>query len=232
MAEIGCISDHDLKGFLLGELPDHLAADVAGHLELCPACDERARRWDDLADDAIEALRGAAPTLAGDGTVAAETDPTASAPLEPSSPPGFTLLAELGRGAGGVVYQARQHQPERVVALKCLRDDPGAEHRARFLAEADAIARLRHPHIVQVHAVGEHRGQPFLCLEYLDGGTLAAKIHGEPQPPRKRAFRSSVTLLPLFEGTHVWEQPDPPPRAVERRWDELRHMCVCTLGKG
>jgi WD40 repeat protein/anti-sigma factor RsiW len=191
MAEIGCVSDHDLKAFVLGELPERLAAAVARHLELCPGCDERARRWDDLADGAIQALRGAAatPTLPHNHSADPETDPSAAAPAEPSDLPGFTLLAELGRGAGGVVYQARQHQPERVVALKCLRDgpEPGVEQRARFLAEADAIARLHHPHIVQVHAVGEHRGQPFLCLEYLDGGSLAAKIHGEPQQPREAA---------------------------------------------
>jgi anti-sigma factor RsiW len=207
MAEIGCVSDHDLKAFVLGELPERLAAAVARHLELCPACDERTRRWDDLADGAIQALRGAAPplTLAHDRTADLGTDSSVAAPGDPPSPPGFTLLAELGRGAGGVVYQARQHHPDRLVALKCLRDgpDPGVEHRARFLAEADAIARLRHPHIVQVHAVGEHQGQPFLCLEYLDGGTLAKKINGQPQPPREAA-----RLLAALAGAvqHAHEQ--------------------------
>jgi WD40 repeat protein len=207
MAESGCVSDHDLKAFVLGELPERLAETVARHLELCPGCDARARRWDDVADGAIQALRGAAPppTLAHDRTADPPTDPGAAAAVEPSSPPGFTLLTELGRGAGGVVYRARQQQPERVVALKCLRDgpNPGAEQRARFLAEADAIARLHHPHIVQVHAVGEHHGQPFLCLEYLAGGTLAGKIHGEPQPPREAA-----RLLILLAGAvqHAHEQ--------------------------
>jgi WD40 repeat protein/tetratricopeptide (TPR) repeat protein len=203
MAELGCISDRDLKAFVLGELPERLAAAVAGHLERCPGCDARARRWDEVADDAIQALRGLAPTLPHDRTAAPETDPSAAASPEPPSPPGFTLLAELGRGAGGVVYQARQHHPERVVALKCLRDgpDPGVEQRARFLAEADAIARLRHPHIVQVYAVGEHHGQPFLCLEYLDGGSLAQKIHGEPQPPRAAA-RLLVLLANAVQHAH------------------------------
>jgi WD40 repeat protein len=207
MAELGCVSDQDLKAFVLGELPERLAAAVARHLELCPVCDERARRWDDLADGAIQALRGAAPppTLAHDRPADPGTDSSTAGSPEPPSPPGFTLLAELGRGAVGVVYQARQHQPERVVALKCLRDgpDPGVEQRARFLAEADAIARLHHPHIVQVHAVGEHRGQPFLCLEYLDGGTLAKKINGQPQPPR-----AAARLLAVLAGAvqHAHEQ--------------------------
>src|SRR5262249_31912753 len=123
---------------------------------------------------------------------AADTgEPTtpADSPQAMSSPEGYTLLAELGRGATGVVYKARQHHPERIVALKCLLGGSHAatEHRARFLAEADAIARLDHPHIVRVHAVGEQHGQLFLCLEYLDGGTLRAKIDGQPRPPREAA---------------------------------------------
>ncbi len=61
MAETGCISDHDLKAFVLGELPERLAGAVARHLELCPACDARARHRDNLTDDAIVAARGAAP---------------------------------------------------------------------------------------------------------------------------------------------------------------------------
>jgi WD40 repeat protein/tRNA A-37 threonylcarbamoyl transferase component Bud32 len=191
MAGRGCISDQDLRFFLLGELPEHLADAVARHLELCPDCEARAGRLDDLSDTAIGALRQGAPTRTVDsgaapGQGAPDTDfSLAGVP----DPPGFTLLEELGRGAFGVVYKARQHYPERVVALKCLLDEGrrGPEHRARFLAEADAIARLSHPHIVQVHTVGEHQGQPFLCLEYLDGGTLGQKVGGRPQPPREAA---------------------------------------------
>src|SRR5262249_42677471 len=62
-----------------------------------------------------------------------------------------------------------------------------AEQRTRFLAEANVIARLDHPNIVRVHAVGECEGQPFLCLEYLDGGHLGRKIAGQPQAPRQAA---------------------------------------------
>src|SRR6516162_6863432 len=108
MAEIGCVSDHDLRAFVLGELPERLAAAVARHLELCPACEARARGWDAVADNAIRALRGGAPpTLPADSTATHGTDPSVAASPEPLELPGFTLLAELGRGAGGVVYQAR-----------------------------------------------------------------------------------------------------------------------------
>jgi WD40 repeat protein/tRNA A-37 threonylcarbamoyl transferase component Bud32 len=211
MAEMGCIPEADLKAFVLGELPPRLADAVARHLVACPACEERAGRWDNLSDAAIQALRQAAPhrkAATHPLSPGATPDPAAEEAVSPvresSTPPGFTLLEELGRGGAGVVYKARQHQPERVVALKCLLDEGpgGAEHRARFLAEADAIARLNHPHIVQVHAVGEHRGQPFLCLEYLDGGHLGQKIGGRPQPPREAA-RLLALLADAVQHAHA-----------------------------
>jgi tetratricopeptide (TPR) repeat protein len=195
MAGIGCTSDQDLKAFLVGELPERLAVLVARHLELCPDCEERARRWDNLPDTAVQALRrreqdpkrgSLTDTLASTGRPDTEAAPQPL--LKTSSPEGYTLLDELGRGATGVVFRARQHCPERVVALKFFSAGVhAAEQRARFLAEANIIARLDHPNIVRVHAVGEYQGQPFLCLELLDGGHLGKKIDGRPQPPRQAA---------------------------------------------
>ena len=196
MAKSGCFSEADLRAFTLGELPEHLADTVARHLESCPDCEKQVSRLDDLSDPAIQALRGANrgradPTLLApdSGTLVVGLKQTVSTLSTPLSQTGFTILEELGRGGVGVVYRAQQHGPERVVALKCLLAGAYSrvEERARFLAEADAIARLSHPHIVQVYAVGEHEGQPFLCLEYLIGGNLAAKLGGRPQPPQEVA---------------------------------------------
>jgi serine/threonine protein kinase len=94
--------------------------------------------------------------------------------------PGYEVLEELGRGGMGVVYKARQTSLNRVVALKMvlggLSADPG--QRQRLHGEAEAVARLQHPNIVQIFEVGEHNGLPFFSLEFCPGGSLADKLAG------------------------------------------------------
>ncbi len=92
--------------------------------------------------------------------------------------PGYEILGELGRGGMGVVYRARQTGLNRVVALKMVLggDHAGPGEVARFLAEAEVVAAVRHPHVVQVFEFGEAGGRPFFAMEYLDGGTLAGAI--------------------------------------------------------
>jgi serine/threonine protein kinase len=103
--------------------------------------------------------------------------------------PGYVLLGELGRGGMGVVYKARQTRLDRLVALKMIRAGPlaGAQEVARFLTEANAVARLQHPHIVQIYEVGEHDSLPYLALEFVNGPTLAQRVSGMPQPGRAAA---------------------------------------------
>jgi WD40 repeat protein len=89
----------------------------------------------------------------------------------------------------GVVYLAWQTGLSRLVALKMVLAGAhaGPEERARFHTEAEAAARLVHPHIVQIYEIGEAHGQPFLAMEYVEGGSLAAWLNGQPQPARAAA---------------------------------------------
>jgi serine/threonine-protein kinase len=103
--------------------------------------------------------------------------------------PGYEVIGELGRGAMGVVYKARQVKADRLVALKLML---GAEHadrtaRERFDREAQAAARLQHPNIIQIFEVGELDGMPYFTLEFVAGGTLAAKVARDLLPPREAA---------------------------------------------
>ncbi len=95
---------------------------------------------------------------------------------------GYDVLEKLGQGGMGVVYKARHVQLKRLVAVKMLlHGDFASEHQmARFLVEGEALARLKHPHIVQVFEAGEQDGRPFLALEYVGGGTLRERLYQGP----------------------------------------------------
>jgi WD40 repeat protein len=103
--------------------------------------------------------------------------------------PGHTVLEVIGRGGQGYVYRARQARPNRLVALKVIGDVAAAGPAAvrRFLAESETVARLQHPHIVHVYEAGEHRGTPYFTMELVEGGSLARRTRGVPQPARAAA---------------------------------------------
>jgi len=117
--------------------------------------------------------------------------------------PGYAMLGKLGAGGMGVVYKARHLKLGRVVALKMILAGGHAreEELARFRTEAEAIARLQHPNIVQVHEVGEHDGLPFFSLEFCPGGSLDRKLGGTPLPPREAA-RLVETLARAMHAAH------------------------------
>ncbi|MFO0845489.1 MAG: protein kinase [Gemmataceae bacterium] len=121
----------------------------------------------------------------------------------PQAPPGYELHSELGRGGVGVVYKAKQLGLKRLVALKMLLTGAhaSAEDRRRFRREAETIARLAHPNIVQVYEIGEHEGRAFLALEFLDGGTLADRLREQPMPT-PRAAELARTLAVAVEAAH------------------------------
>jgi serine/threonine-protein kinase len=116
---------------------------------------------------------------------------------------GYEVLSVLGRGAMGVVYKARQRGLKRVVALKMILSGGHASERemVRFRTEAEAVAQLQHPNIVQIYEVGEENGLPFFSLEFVEGDSLAGKINGTPQPP-KEAARISHLLAGAMQAAH------------------------------
>lgn len=124
----------------------------------------------------VEALAGSPASSDGDASHAAARGAT-SAALPTDLIPGYELLAELGRGGMGVVYRARDTRLNREVALKMiLRADTNRVAVARFWAEAEVTAAVKHPHVVQVFELGEHDGRPFMAMELVSGGSLSDRI--------------------------------------------------------
>ncbi len=186
-----CPTRDDLAGLLDGRLGDPDRAAVEGHVERCARCQDRLDELtrppdfrpaanppaDASEDELIRRLVGRLPT----------EFPTAGAngrPADPSALPaivGYDIGGVVGRGGAGVVYRARQARLGRDVALKMLAAGT-ADDLARFHREAEAVAQLQHPNIVQVYEVGEVDGRPFLVMEFVPGGSLAARLAGAPQP--------------------------------------------------
>jgi tetratricopeptide (TPR) repeat protein len=116
--------------------------------------------------------------LGSRGPLSAAAPSTTGATGDSAVIPGYTVTGELGRGGMGVVYHARQAGLNRPVALKMLLGDgPGGEAELiRFIAEAEAVAAVKHPHVVQVYGYGENGGRPFMALEFCPGGSLAQRL--------------------------------------------------------
>jgi hypothetical protein len=140
-----------------------------------------------------------------------------------ANPKNFDVLAQIARGTSGIVYNAWQKSPPRVVALKAfpalaLGSD---EQLARFRREAAAAARLIHPNIVHLYTVSEWEEIPYLVMECVDGGTLSDKWAGVAQPPTEVAS-VVLTLARAVEYAHQ--------RGVVHR--DLRPRNVLLTGSG
>jgi serine/threonine-protein kinase len=102
---------------------------------------------------------------------------------------GYDVEAVVGRGGMGIVYRARHRRLNRPVALKMILAGAYAspQDRARFQREAEAVAALRHPNVVQVYDSGEAGGRPYFTMEFVEGGTLAEKLARTPLAARPAA---------------------------------------------
>ncbi len=216
MSANDCPTPATLEQLLTGDLPDAAASAVRDHVHACAPCQAVLDRlaectgmppsWpggglEPEAGDpgpalarVLEALRAMPSGSDAMDTVEEPLSPVLGAPRQAGDLGAlgpYRIQAELGRGGMGVVYRAYDDDLQRTVAIKVLRPelagDPAA--RARFVREGQAAARVRHEHLVSVHAVVQAPdGLPYLVLEYVAGPTLAALIRARRQlAPREAA---------------------------------------------
>lgn len=120
--------------------------------------------------------------------------------------PGYEVLRVLGEGGAGVVYEARHHALKRLVALKMIAHPSlvGPEQVLRFKLEAQVLASLKHPNIVQVYELGDESGHPWFALELLEGGTLRAQAKAAQGAKSKVDFRAvATTLVTVARAVHA-----------------------------
>jgi eukaryotic-like serine/threonine-protein kinase len=162
-----------------------------------PDFEALARRHPDLVDE-VRMLWATAMVAEDFASVSQALDSVERAASTPNRPPVFEprqrvgdyeILEEIGRGGMGVVFRARQISLGRIVALKMiLRGElASAADLTRFRGEAESAARLHHPHVTAVYEIGDHEGQPFFSMQFVEGTTLARRIAEGPLPAREAA---------------------------------------------
>ena len=214
-----CPAPEQLDRLLDEQLSDYERRHVSAHVSECPACQEALERLTGAAvscgssaavsdatpneplapflarlqESSIIELMGSTPVTPAD--VLPERNGTSAA--DAARIPGYEIIGELGRGGMGVVHKARQLGLNRLVALKMILAGPNARPAdlARFRREAEAVARLHHANIVQIHDIGEANGVAYFALELVEHGSLAQRLRGDPQP-----IASTVKLVETLAG--------------------------------
>jgi tetratricopeptide (TPR) repeat protein len=212
-----CPSPEQLQRLLAEELDDTERDPLECHIEGCAACQgaleelsralvhegertqggDRSRSRHEPGSAFLRWLKREVPDTAAGGEGQDSKDTASSLPESTAAEsarswpqlPGYEILGVLGKGGMGIVYKARHRALNRLVALKMIRAAGPAEAAAlaRFRTEAEAIARLQHPHVVQIYEVGEYDGLPYLALEFVEGGSLSQRLDGTPLPARQAA---------------------------------------------
>jgi WD40 repeat protein/serine/threonine protein kinase len=206
-----CPSPEQLRELLAEDGSDRDQALLAAHLETCECCQRvleqltdcpgaalvqdapSPRSLTEVSDEArafLDRLKSSDPSRADSSEPAGgRTSLDLLSGGRPPEVPGYDLLDLLGTGGTGSVYRARDQRLNRCVALKLFADllPSEAKRRARIRKEAEAAARLQHPHIVQIYEIGETAGRPYLALELVQGPTLAQYLEAGPLPPTAAA---------------------------------------------
>lgn len=190
VAKTDCPTLEELKSFLSGRVADDALPRLEAHLENCTRCLNvlsEIREKDSL----VEAMRATpkfpeqdkvdpalAATIIRPANENARVESAASTIKRGSMIGGYEIITEIARGGMGVVYKARHPKLKRTVALKMILMGglASSEIVNRFLAEAQAAAKLEHPGIVPVYEIGQHGNQHFFAMQFVDGPTLAKKL--------------------------------------------------------
>jgi serine/threonine-protein kinase len=205
-----CPDEDELAAFNSDQLPHGRLEAIAEHLSHCGRCAGCLEALQ--SDNTIETLlRQPATDVPSSDEVAcrqledraraippSETDlPTvpirAAGPFDEASLPApfgaYLLLEKLGQGGMGIVFKARHESLKHLVALKMVRAGVHAcdEERTRFGREGEALARVRHANVVQIHEFAVQQGHLFYTMDLLEGGTLTARLKNGPLPEREAA---------------------------------------------
>ena len=198
-----------LREFQVGKLNEEQSAHIKNHLQVCDLCNRYLENLSQT-DELFNVLRGLEDTPVDrnmhqanrsedESRLRAKSNPESTilghsrGPLSDHKAmpeiAGYELLGELGRGGMGVVYKARHVQLNRLVAIKLL---SYPEHRTqevilRFRKEAELLALLKHPNIVQIYEVGFLQEPNYLAIEYVPGKDLAQHLADDPLTPRAAA---------------------------------------------
>ena len=206
-----CPDRDRLERLLDHRLDDTELDEIEQHIEGCVVCQHTLEELTSAAIGGLEPGRGtlitlteAEPGLVVDplgGTAGARTGNNERTARVVPTVAGYDLKGELGRGGMGVVYEARHVRLNRPCALKMILAGAhaGPEDVARFVTEAEAIARLQHPSIVQIRHIGDADGLPFLELEYVAGGSLDQQLDGTPWPTTRAAHLAEQVALGIAE---------------------------------
>ena len=132
------------------------------------------------------------------------TDKSGSTPSDLTAFGQYRIIEEIGRGGMGVIYRAHDRSLDRIIALKILREDFRQQKDlvARFRREAQAAARLNHPNIVQIYAVGEEDSIPYIAMEYIDGVPLSKLLQVEGPFPWRRALEIAEQVAEALACAH------------------------------
>ena len=211
-----CPSKMTLEQMLADYLTREEQDEIAAHIEHCFSCqthlddllaDESMASWSKLSqvrsgpridENFLASMRRLVPKLSQSSSRIAAVETARGEPVRDAPCPdfigGYEILGEIGRGGMSIVYKARQPKLGRLVALKRLRlRDQDEADIGRFLREAEAIAGVPHPNIVQIFELGDDAGRPFLALEYVPGGSLAEHLRARRwcrEPPQRFCGRS------------------------------------------